>query len=251
MTTLARVYPGANATFNLVLLERFKKNGTEVSEFYENELYLDEDDDAPLHLITRLMWTNGAPWLIVHYGSTQVLNAPLILPSRLGENGKTVTLKLREYSNRSNRFEGGLQADEQCIRRLFRFTFSEAFEACAFRVCHNIFLKAMTEPHVFEDDEAPPTRPAPPAPVPDPPAPPAPPVPPVPVLAPPAAAINDEYETEEESFDLFLNRMDISQGDEENGGRQAIFDGADSHTFEDDAFDNTQGFNPDSDDSFF
>lgn len=238
MSFFIRSSPGAIVTFNLSKLERFNKQQSEVAEVWENDYYLDgadNEDEAPLHLIARLRWSDGQPWITAHYGSLQVLNAPIILFAD-DVQGKTVSISLRDYSNRSNRSAGGLQANNQCIKRLFKFTFLEAFEACVFRVSHNIYLKAKTEPHLFEDSSRPVAQQTPPA------ANYHPPVPGAPVLNDEGEE-NVEDEEEEESANNFTEETLESAAQ-----RLAIFEGSDPHTFQDDQFENTQGY--DFDESF-
>lgn len=231
MSSFIRVIQGATVVFNLTKLERFNKNGSEVVDLWDNDFYLnDDDDEAPLHLIARLVCTdNRNPWIVAHYGTTQVLVAPLVLAIEAQE-GRSLMVKFRDYSNRSNRTAGGLQENNQCIRRLFRLTFSQGFEAAAFKAVHNIYLRATAEPERF-DPAAARRRP-------------------VTDFRPPALPPHEfesETEEEEESLSIIDESMQ-SLGINHEARVAAAFENSDAHTFEDDNFENTQGYG--NDDSF-
>ena len=206
-----------------------KSNEKEVSELWVSDFFSDEVDLAALPVIARLIFKDNVSSIVALRGSTQVLLAPLLLVAENPE-GCTVSLRLRDYSNRENRTAGGLMPGEQCIRRLFKLTFSEHFEAVAFHFCHNLFLNRMGE--VPEETAVPaPSE---------------------------AAASTNEVDANEEttmdkdkSVDLLNKTMGEEEEEDEVDNRRAIFEATDETTFFDDIYEYTQDKNaPDSDDSF-
>lgn len=175
MSSLIRVYQGATVVFNLTMLKVYNRSGRG-GELWDNDFCLDDplldDNEDPQHLIARLHWfvhpSNSGPLIMVHYGTTQVLLAPILFAID-DIQGRSITIKFKDYSNRSTRNEGGvLQENNQGIERLFRLTFSKVFEAAAFKAVYNTFRDAYFEPHLFAEDngvEADAIRHAPPAPI--------------------------------------------------------------------------------------
>lgn len=204
-------YPGSNATFNLVKCERMKKsNDEEVSESWT----MDEVDD--MHLIVRVMHCNGSSWLVAHYGITEILNAPLCLVVEPPQ-GTVLSVRLRDFSIHARRGET-VTGGRQCIRRLFKLTFAEPFEAIAFQCCHNLFLKGMEDPSYFRTDQE-------------------------------DKNANDE-DKEEKASEIESEEEEVGveesedcrteQGQVESAARITNFQAADEHTLLDDAYENTQ-----------
>ena len=230
-------YPGSNVTFNLVKLERMKKSDESVvSDLWEND-YAEEDgatDLAALPVYGRIMLDEGDCWISVHRGSTPALIAPLFLRAE-PPVGCTVSLRLRDYSNRENRSAGGLMRNEQCIRRLFKFTFAKRFEAVAFQCCHNCFLIGTDDPDHFNDDNE--NRSGPDASQQS--------MESADLLQPNAntSAVTEESMLLNQTMESIIN--DRRHEDEEEAARRAIFEMADRTTLLDDQFPETQDQLPD------
>ena len=238
-TTPILFYPALpNITFVLRQVRRMSKADEEaVSDQWEND-FLDQEavpeiTDLPVH--ARLMFRNGNAFLNAHRGSSQILLSPLYLIAEEPQ-GRTVNLHLRDYSNRTNRLEGGLNPNNQCYRRLFKFDFQTRFEAVAFSQCHNLFLRAQEETE--DKEEAPPP---PPSPLPSPPG--------------PSEASSSSHSVLDTTMNTVVSvgEVEVEEGAataqideaahreiEERDARRAVFDAPDETTQLDDMFDNTQ-----------
>ncbi len=121
-----------------------KTNEEEVGETW----FSDEDsDECGTYIIARLFYTeeNGAS-IAVHHGTKPILNAPLLMTA-MPPNGRELSIHFRDFALMEGRVPGS-----QCIRRLFKLTFAQPFEAVAFQCCHNIFLRGMFASRLGDDD---------------------------------------------------------------------------------------------------
>lgn len=218
-----RSYPGTNVTFNLSKLERMKKaNENIVSDLWENDFVDSEPDIAALPVFVRLMYdnSNSRSWIVAYRGSQTILRAPLYLEADTPEDS-TVSIRLRDFSNIIGAEK--VNEDEQCLRRVFKFTFLERFEAVAFQVCHNIFVhqkppvcpiikvnenedKDSNESNGSNDDSA-------------------------------DSNDSDSDDSNNKSADLLDTTMKSTTAEER---RRALFETGDQYTVFDDAFENTQ-----------
>ena len=98
-------------------------NDEEISELWEN--------DEELHLVLRLLKNEQLPWLVSHYGSREIVKAPLVIPIRPDDvDGSKVSIWLRDFAGRG----------DNCIKRKFYLEFPSSSEADIFRYSHNKLL---------------------------------------------------------------------------------------------------------------
>lgn len=125
-------YPDSCIMFNMTQCSRVKKTSSGAEDFDEDLSDHWENDDE-LHLIIRLLDDGGYPWILSHYGSREIIKAPLVIPIRgVDVEGKRVSILLRDFSNRG----------ENCIKRKFYLEFPSAVEADIFQYSHNRMLDA-------------------------------------------------------------------------------------------------------------
>ena len=123
---MIRYWKGSVIVLNLARIEREKKS-PKPGEYPES---WSADDET--HLVVRIIY-QGYPWILAHYGSREVLKAPLVLDMKKEDitSENMVTNEFRDFADcRGN----------QCIKRAFRFYFNSVFEAKTFCDGHNNFL---------------------------------------------------------------------------------------------------------------
>ena len=145
--SLVRRYAGSVITFNLLKVDRIKKdqdacrghnccNNKEIEEIV-SESWEDENDNDR-YLMIRLIFQEGSyPWLVAHHGFSEVFKAPLFVPivKIEDERNKTLSLFLRDFAGRGN----------TCIKRKFYLSFRSVTEAESFKFAHNKMLHEYDE----------------------------------------------------------------------------------------------------------
>ena len=127
------LYPGRCTMFNMVRVQRMKKNKGQTEEEITSELWEIEDEDD--YLIVRVLYTSH-PWLVIHRGVNEIAKAPLVLFIEDEDIvGNKVSLTLRDSSNRGC----------QCIKRKFILEFHSGTDAMAFQAVHNLALQEHAE----------------------------------------------------------------------------------------------------------
>ena len=162
-------YPDSCIMFNMVQCSRVKKKSSNCSANEDDggssaaaeaisELWVNDDK---LRLVLRLLKSDKLPWLVSHYGSREIMKAPLVIPIRDDDvEGNKVAIWLRDFAGRG----------ENCIKRKFYLEFPSGIDADIFRYSHNKMLndhlatkdkgtnQKLTENIRKENDERPPAK---------------------------------------------------------------------------------------------
>ncbi len=214
-TSFIRRYPGTAITFNVVECKRMTKdNEEEVGDYWISD---DESDECGVRIIARLIFTaEKGSSILVTYGARPIINAPLVMQAS-PPKGSELSIHFRDFALLADRAPGS-----QCVRRLFKLTFAQPFEAVAFQVCHDIFLNGMNDPRCNSTTDV--------------------------ALEDKASADHSEVEESTRTSD-----EDDAVGDDNNNDHTqlAAFNACDEHTQFDDVFENTQAFPLDESDSSF
>ena len=132
-------YANSCIMFNMLKCSRVKKQASNDDGNYNDEVIDLKDEkisemwenDEELRLVVRLLKNNQLPWLVSHYGSREIVKAPLVVPIRpVDVDGRKVSIWLRDFAGRG----------DNCIKRKFYLEFPSSSEADIFRYGHNKLL---------------------------------------------------------------------------------------------------------------
>ena len=131
--TIITRYPGRVIVFNLLKTSRLKKledrETITKDEAPVSMEWTNEDNDN--HLIVRLIFSDGYPWLVCHHGIFEAFRGVLIVPIKVdGMDGESTKIMLRDFANRG----------KNCIKRSFILNFESKTDSKVFRFAFNSML---------------------------------------------------------------------------------------------------------------